>query len=241
MRGRVSDRDRRAVLQPVAAGPAVGRDPRSRFGGVFEERLQGRAGLVHDPAELGAAGTVLPEHRDRPCDHQPAFVAAPARRRLGALEAAGNARLVRLHARGQRKPVGGVHRPADLLLRHPGRLSAPQAEMALQLQGRHPVRMRSHDVDGPMPAPQRHVRAVHERPGRHQGLLPAVAALADAARTLEPDRGPAPAVRANEAGGPSAPEKILRARLVVREHPLELVGGHRIRKFGLIRHAPLIA
>ena len=104
--------------------------------------------------------------------------------------------------------------------------------MVLELQGRHPVRMRSHDVESPMPAPQRHVRAVHERPGRHRRLLPAVAALVDAARPLEPDRVPAPAVRANEAVGPSAPEKILRARLVVREHPLELVGGHRIRKFG---------
>ena len=70
MHGRVSDRDRRVVLQPVAADPAVGRDPRSRSGGVLEERLQRRAGLVHDPAELGAAGTVLSEHLDRPGDHQ---------------------------------------------------------------------------------------------------------------------------------------------------------------------------
>ena len=45
----------------------------------------------------------------------------------------------------------------------------------------------------------------------------------------------------NEAVRPSAPEKILRASFVVREHPLEPVGGHRIRKFGLIRHAPLMA
>ena len=65
MRGRVSDRDHRAVLQPVAAGPAVGRDPGSRSGRIFEERLQRRAGLVRDPAELGASWTVLPEHLDR--------------------------------------------------------------------------------------------------------------------------------------------------------------------------------
>ena len=93
-----------------------------------------------------------------------------------------------------------------------------------------------------MPAPQRHVRAVHERPGR-RGLLPAVAALADAARPLEPDRVPAPAVRTNEAVRPAAAEEILRARFVVREHPLEPGGGHLIRKFGLIliRHAPLMA
>ena len=92
-----------------------------------------------------------------------------------------------------------------------------------------------------MPAPQRHVRAVHERPGRHRGLLPAVAALVDAARPLEADRVPAPAVRANEAVWPATPEQILRARFVVGMHPLELLGGQRIRKFGLIRHAPLIA
>ena len=241
MRGRVSDRDRRVVLQPVVAGPAVGHDPGSRFGGILEERLQRRAGLVHDPAELDAAGTVLPEHLDRSGDHQPALVAAPARRRLGALETIGNARLVRLHVHDQRKPVGGVHRPADLVHQRPGRLVAPQAQMALELQSRHPVRVRSHDVDGPMPASQRHVRAVHERPGRRRGLLPAVAALVDAARPLEPDRVPAPAVRANEAVRPSAPEEILRASFVVREHPLEPVGGQRNRKFGLIRHAPLMA
>ena len=92
-----------------------------------------------------------------------------------------------------------------------------------------------------MPAPQRPARSVHERPGRRRGLLPAVAALADAARPLEPDRVPAPAVRANEAVRPAAAEQILRARLVAREHLLELVGGHRIRKSGLIRHAPLTA
>ena len=80
-----------------------------------------------------------------------------------------------------------------------------------------------------MPAPQRPARAVHERPGRRRGLLPAVAALVDAARPLEPDRVPAPAVRANEAVRPAAAEQILRARLAAREHLLELVGGHRIR------------
>ena len=114
--------------------------------------------------------------------------------------------------------------------------------MALELQGRHPVRMRSHDVDSPMPAPQRHVLAMHERPGRRRrGLPPAVAALVGAARPLEPDRVLAPAVRANEAVRPATAEEILRASFVVREHPLEPVGGHRIRKFGLIRHAPLMA
>ena len=93
-------------------------------------------------------GLFSPNTSTRPGDHQPAFVAAPARRRLGALEAVGNARLVRLHIHDQRKPVGGVHRPSDLVHQHPGRLSAPQAQMMLELQGRHPVRMRSHDVEG---------------------------------------------------------------------------------------------
>ena len=49
----------------------------------------------------------------------------------------------------------------------------------------------------------------------------------DAARPLEPDRVPAPAVRANKAARPTAPEQIL-----------ELIGGQRIRQRGLIRHTP---
>ena len=153
------------------------------------------------------------------------LVAAPAGRRLGALEAIGNALLVRLHVRDKGKPVGDVRCSADLVRQHLGRLVAPQARTALQLQGRHPVRMRGHEMQRPMPALQRHVRAVHERPGRRRGLLPAAAALVDAALPLEPDSVGAPAVRTNEAVRPSAPEQILRARLVVREHPLELLGG----------------
>ena len=138
MRRPVSDRHRRVVLQPVVAGPAVGRDPRSRIGRVFEERFQRRAGLVHGPAELGAPGTVLPEHLDRRSSAGPR----------------------------------GCARPADLVHQHPGRLVAPQTQMVLELQGRHPVRMRSHDVEGPMPAPQQHVRAVHERPVTTRLKLP---------------------------------------------------------------------
>ena len=39
---------------------------------------------------------------------------------------------------------------------------------------------------------------MYERPGRRRSLLTAVAALVDAARQLEPNRIPAPAVSANE-------------------------------------------
>ena len=85
-----------------------------------------------------------------------------------------------------------------------------------------------------MPVLQRHVRAVYERPDRRRGLLSAVAALADAARPLEPDRVPAPTVRAKEAVWSAAQEQILCAGLVVRVQILELIGGQRIWKCGLI-------
>ena len=83
--------------------------------------------------------------------------------------------------------------------------------------------------------------AVHERPGRHRGLLPAVAALVGAALPLGPNRVSAAAARANEAVRPATPKEILRAVIVVREHALELIGGQRVRKSGLIRHAPFTA
>ena len=47
----------------------------------------------------------------------------------------------------QLEPAGEIHRPADLPHRQPGRLAAPQARMALELQGRHPIRMRGHDAE----------------------------------------------------------------------------------------------
>ena len=49
----VSNRNRRVVVQP---GTAVGRGPCFRSGRIFKERLQRRAGLVRDPAELDAPG-----------------------------------------------------------------------------------------------------------------------------------------------------------------------------------------
>ena len=188
------------VLQPLVAGPAVGQGTGSRSGRVPDERLPRRAGLVHDLAKLGAPGLDPVEHLDRPGDHQPALVAAPARRRLGVPEAIGNVGFVRLHARDQRKPVGDGHRSADLLRQHSGRLAAPQVRRALELQGRHPVRMRGHEMQCPVPVLQRHVRAVHERLVRHRRLIPAVAVLVNAA--LAPNRVPAPAVWENEAVRP---------------------------------------
>ena len=82
---------------------------------------------------------------------------------------------------------------------------------------------------------------MHERPGRHRGLLPAVAALVGAALPLGPNRVSAAAARANEAVRPATPKEILRAVIVVRELVLELIGGQRVRKSGLIRHAPFTA
>ena len=79
MRWPVSDRNRRVVLQPVAAGPAVGRGPCSRTGGVFKERLQRRTGLVRDPAELDAPGLFSPN-----TSTAPVIVSRPSRLRPAA-------------------------------------------------------------------------------------------------------------------------------------------------------------
>ena len=115
-----------------------------------------------------------PVPSERPFDELPVQVLAPE----AVQDAEAPALEVREHAvdpiqNFMRRRVPDLHRPADLLNERPGRLVAPQAQMALKLQGRHPVRMRGHDVEHSVPSPQRHMRAVHERPDCHRGLLPA--------------------------------------------------------------------
>ena len=55
-----SNRHRLAVLDPVAFGPAVRRDPRAPSGRSFDEPLQRRAGLILDLPKLDAPGLVPP-------------------------------------------------------------------------------------------------------------------------------------------------------------------------------------
>ena len=159
----------------------------------------------------------------------------PPARRVGPLGPERGGRLVRLNVNDdRRKPVGEIHHPADLLHQQPGRLVVPQVQIARELRGRHPVQMRGHDVEGPVPVPQRRVRAVHERPGRRRLLRPTVAALVDAARSCSCNTE-------DEAVRPASPEQILRVRPMAREQLLKLVSGQWISVCEVIRHASLRA
>jgi len=84
--------------------------------------------------------------------------------------------LVDLHHALQRLAVGINHRSSQLLRQQPSRLVG-DAELGLELDCRHAVRVRRHEMRGPEPHRQRQLRPVHHRPGRYRRLATAVEAF----------------------------------------------------------------
>ncbi len=121
---------------------------------------------------------------------------------------------------------GRDHRAAQLVRHHPGRLVAADPQLTLQLHGRDPRVVGSHEVGGPEPELQRHPRAVHDRPRRHRRLRPAGLALPHAAAALQRPDVAAAAAPTGEPVGPARGEQVLAAGVLVGEPRLEAHDRH---------------
>ena len=113
---------------------------------------------------------------------------------------------------------------AELLHHHVRRLVARQRELPLELHRTLAVRLRGHQVGGPKPRRQRHVRLLHDGPrrqGRHRLAVPALEgdrrAMRRPVRLVDHA-----ALAAREALGPAELFEVRGARSVVREDNLEL-------------------
>jgi hypothetical protein len=81
-----------------------------------------------------------------------------------------------LHHALQRLAAGINHRSSQLLRQQPSRLVC-DAELGLELDCRHAIGVRRHEMRGPEPHCQRQLRPVHHRPGRYRRLATAVEAF----------------------------------------------------------------
>ena len=84
--------------------------------------------------------------------------------------------LVDLHHALQRLALGINHRSSQLLRQQPSRL-VRDAELSLELDCRHAIGVRRHEMRCPEPHRQRQLRPVHHRPGRYRRLATAVEAF----------------------------------------------------------------
>src|SRR5438132_12085929 len=76
----------------------------------------------------------------------------------------------------QRLALGIDHRSSELLRQQPSSL-VRDAELGLELDCRHAIRVRCHEVRGPEPHRQRQLGPVQRRPGRDRRLATAVKAF----------------------------------------------------------------
>ena len=136
-------------------------------------RVVGQFGQA-DAAGSGAAVLDLNGADDQ---HLALMAAAAAAGQGIVLAAAGNFGLVDLDQTGERAAAGRDHAAAQLAAQQPGTAVRPQAELALQLQGRDAVGMGGHQIGGPEPGGQRQLGVVHDGPGGHRGLFAAAGAF----------------------------------------------------------------
>lgn len=113
------------------------------------------------------------------------------------------------------------HRAPQLVKHHPRGLIPAQAQLPLQQQRRDPPLVGRHEIGGPEPLCQWHLRVVQNRPRRQRDLMPASRALP---ASLFEDRVGARVIasRASESVGPPTRGQVLLARLFGRELTLEL-------------------
>src|SRR6266576_1710307 len=98
--------------------------------------------------------------------------------------------LIDLHHALQRLAVGINHRSSELLRQQPSRL-VREAELGLELDCRHAIGVRCHEVRGPEPHRQRQLGPVHRRPGRDRRLATAVEAFVGVRPALQQRCAPA--------------------------------------------------
>src|SRR2546430_8258057 len=134
--------------------------------------------------------------------------------------------LIDLHHALQRLAVGINHRSSELLRQQPSRL-VRDAELGFELNCRHAIRVRRHEMRGPEPHRQRQLRPVHRRPGRDRRLPTAVKAFVGVRPALQ-QRCPCAATGgADKHLWPTPIEQERRATRLVRKARLKLAQRSR--------------
>jgi len=103
--------------------------------------------------------------------------------------------------------------------------------LTLKEQRGHPALVRRHQISRPEPVSQWNLRPVKHCPGRQRDLIATLGTL-PASLFNEFVRPPVPALRADEAIGPSTSSQVLLARLFAGELGLELPERLRERRSG---------
>lgn len=197
----------------VAVRPNLG----TGNGNRGHELVQGHAGVVGDRCQPDATGDLSVVQFDRSGDRHFAdrtpslttgngFVLGPER----------NDRLVDFDNSLKGITVGIDHGLAQLVQEQPSGLVRTDTELRLQLQGGNAVGMGGEQVRCKEPRPERQVRPVHDRPGRHGRLLPARRAFPGPGLGFEP---PALGTTAGTAKalGPTLLGEVIGASAVVME------------------------
>ena len=132
-----------------------------------------------------------------------------------------NLRLIDLDDAFEKFSVRIDHRAPQFLRQQPGRLVG-DAELGLQLQRRHAVGVRRHQMRGLKPRRQRQPRAVHHGAGGERGLASAIQTFKQAWTTFERSGAALAASGTNEAVGPATLEQEGGATRLVGERFLKL-------------------
>ncbi len=134
--------------------------------------------------------------------------------------------LVDLHHALQRLALGIDHRSSELLRQRPSGF-VRDAEPGFELDCRHAIRVRCHEMRGPEPYRQRQFGPVHRRPGRDRRLATAVKAFVGARPALQQRRPCAATGGADKPLWPTPIEQERRATRLVRKARLKLAQRSR--------------
>jgi hypothetical protein len=225
------------IFQPPVGGVAVGEEQAADGGVVPDEGVQALAVDVDDTLQPTTRRVLSRLHLHR-SNHEnladgaaaltaPVWFVFAAERHVG---------LVDLDDATKWTPVGIDHCPPQLVKQKPGGLVAAEAQLRLELQGGHPVRMGGEKVGCQEPDAEREMRAMHHRSGDERCL---VAAARGGSRpvvidekalafpypwaSLQPPGAVPSATRAWEAALPTLLPQIFRAGVVIGEVRGELL------------------
>ncbi len=194
----------------------------------MDEVLQGLCRVVRDRLQPDTPGPSIRQAFNGTSNENLALVVAPLatgrRVGLGAIDDQG---LVDLDHALERLPVRIDHAAAELMEEEPSALVGADPELAHELQGGNAVGARRNQVRREEPRPQRQVRTVRDRAGRHRGLPAAAGALPVTGLALELPAMPMTVGWADEPFRPAFLSKPVGAGRIVREIGRELLQRRR--------------
>ena len=228
----------RIVGQAGVTAPAIGDHPRIRRDRPSDEAAKRFGSIIPNRPKPNAARLAALRQFHRPGhEDTPRSTASPAGDAFRAVTIPeGHRRLVHIRSPAQEAPVRVDHRPTQLMKKQLGALVAANTQLRLELERRDAVGMRSQEMRGQEPRPERQVAAVHHCTRRHRGLASTICALTKETLPLQLPALRAAAGRAAEASAPAQPGQMAGAGVVIREELLELLAGYRAVVFPVAGH-----